>query len=1574
MNYLRTSKWFRRIAVLLVILLVFQDNVVTALAGTFQIKISLWDKEKNTALDSSGVDVALIGVGNDTIGGTGVTVDGKVSITVSANEGDQFSVSVGDAGKYLPAESNPLITVSSGDNDYKLWMQVPKHNVSFQIIGEGKITDENSQPVDGVVTIEDATGAYFTLVAEEHHHITNIVIDGKAIEKEWNNTDKQYEIFVEGGTEHSVQVTFDPDAYSLSVSGNEYGTVKIQNEQEKYFYGSQCKIEIHTADGYNVETIQKNGTDILADLQADENGGNGDYLIPVTIEEDTRVEVQYSPIEVIAWDDANLIINTDEAVSTEAVGNVERYFYRNDGTIQITGADAISLNGMKSEKMPAQYESSVEITEIQIRNQNSLKWKKVSLDKKLQLIIDKDKPQIDPFPQSEWSGAETIQINGHAKDEDNGVFPASGIDYIVYSDDSTLTTENILAGMGQRIDVSASGDFEIPISGEQQKPYYCWAIDKVGNVSDSRMVMVQIDRTSPKITNFHITDGGITSFGNYYNSEVIVTVRATDDNGSGVKYITLYLDEQFYGKEEVDENGTAAFTVPAEKILDNTFHLCKRISAKATDKVGNTTENYVMPSESNSNIKTDLLMIETIRPTISLTPNAAASYEDAEGNLFFANPIAFNLAVADMVNGQAKNSGIREVVVTVNGVTLTEDSNHKSLQRTYYRETEKVSQDTFVLHMNQVSEPEDGKYTIHVKVTDNAGNENSKTIEAFLDREAPTVVNFAFQADKYIEGNTEQLSVLATDYGFYFKQDTAVTILARDKEISSGISSLTWYTVDVNKAKSKEITQTADNNGAIHISIPAEFKGQIYARATDNVGNTSAVDVTPDSVIIESQEQHTKEEHIAINMGNGSGTDNEGKALYAGDVSVNFSVVDTWSGIRNIKWSVQPSYGGEAQAGEVSVANDGTLSGDTDWSITQKEANLALKMSRNITVQNNSNHIVLRVSMTDRAGNESSLEKTISIDKTNPAIDVSFDNMTADGEYSNIYKADRTATIVITERNFKAENVNYEIKGTDGWVPNVNLKSSSAWVEHKDDADPDKTTYTAKVPFTADGDFTMQISFADAAGNAANSPVIPEFTLDKTAPTVRVTYDNNDALHNNYYGNTRTATVTVTEHNFDEKRIHIVGTCMDNGLTKTFPQLSGWRSTGDEHSANIAYTEDGVYTFSVVGTDKAGNALSDYETENFYVDITAPEVKITNVTDKTAYNGAVAPVIEVTDTNLDTDSIEIHLAGVNNGEVVYSGKYESIYNGRRFTFDDFEYEKSVDDIYVLKVTAKDLAGHEAEVNNEVMFSVNRYGSVYTFDSPKREEILGKYIKEEQDIVFTETNVNELERSTILVKMMKNGVPTDLQEGTDYTVSAKEDEGTWSRYTYTIKKNLFAEDGTYVISVYSVDKAGNINENIADDKFFDEENKVKAEISFGIDKTAPVVVPLDLQSNSRYKTESKTASIEIKDNLLLSQVQITLNNQAVEYEMDGETYRFDIPESTKEQSVEVLAYDAAGNVGNLKIENIMVTTSSFALWLHNTPLFIGTIAGGIVVVGAVSFTGVAMGKRRKRKAATGKGNQ
>lgn len=197
----------------------------------------------------------------------------------------------------------------------------------------------------------------------------------------------------------------------------------------------------------------------------------------------------------------------------------------------------------------------------------------------------------------------------------------------------------------------------------------------------------------------------------------------------------------------------------------------------------------------------------------------------------------------------------------------------------------------------------------------------------------------------------------------------------------------------------------------------------------------------------------------------------------------------------------------------------------------------------------------------------------------------------------------------------------------------------------------------------------------------------------------------------------------------------------------------------------------------------------------------------------------------------------------------------------------------------------------------------------------------------------------------------------MVEGTDYTVEVTGGNGEWSVYTYTIKKALFADDGRYSIAIYSKDAAGNVNENIDETK--------AAEISFGIDKTNPVIVPIDLESGVQYAVDMKTVSIEIKDNLVLEGVKIYLNGKEVEYTVNGETYTFDIPKSNSKQDVKIVAVDAAGNEEPVEITEFLVNANIFVRWYNNTPLFVGSIIG--VVVLALGITGfVVFGKKKKEE--------
>lgn len=1073
--------------------------------------------------------------------------------------------------------------------------------------------------------------------------------------------------------------------------------------------------------------------------------------------------------------------------------------------------------------------------------------------------------------------------------------------------------------------------------------------NNAGVQSETKIQKVYIDTTAPDITNFEVTRVGgkaldkilnFLTFGIFFNDQVEVTVTAADSNAtSGVKTITLFAGEKVYETKNV-KNDKVTFVIPTDAITDETKHFDAVISAKATDNTGNTTQTAVEPNTENSNVKDSGLMIETIKPTIDVEFPEAVTGKNT--NTATAGDW-YNSDVKFVITANDADAGLRNVLIAINDKELVNDNLNAS---------EKITTKKYEVNTADAVRADDGSYTLKVIVTDNAGNVSvpySKTI--FKDVDKPYITGFDFAPDKYIEGSETKSTVEVTDYGFYFKADTKVTISSKDDAPTAGVKSITYYTVDIDSGKSEEITELVNKDNCIDFTIKANFKGQIYAKATDNVMNVDSDFVNPDSAIVESPEKHEKEEHIAFSKSPTEYKTQDETELYAKDVPVTLTVTDTYSGIRNIEWKVVAPYDTENnQSGKVSVNNDKTLAegSDTDWKQTKTESNLVTEMQKTITVNNNSNDIVVLVKMTDRAGNTSEKQIKFSIDKTNPVIEVKYDNNVPDETYKDIFKANRTATIKITERNFNGKDVIHRITNTDGVIPAL-----SAWEEHKNTESPEETYYTATIAYTADGDYTFDISYSDLADNAAEKFAQHKFTIDKTIPTVVVSYDNNSALNGNYYKADRTATITIVEHNFDSSRVNVVGTATDNGTALSFPATSSWTSNGDTHTATINYSSDSKYTFDIEFLDMAGNSISDYTPEEFYVDKTAPTLEISGVEDKSANNNTVAPVVTYSDTNFNKDSVNIELSGVNNGKVNYAGSVEDVTNGQKFTYADFEKVQNVDDIYTLTATLTDMAGNET--TKTIVFSANRFGSVYTFDSFLK-SIEGKYTNTEQDVVFTETNVDTLDRESIKLKLVKNGTPSDLKEGNDYTITTSGGNGQWSQYKYIVNKALFADDGNYRLTIYSMDAAGNVNENIDESK--------KAEISFGIDKTNPVIVPIDFESGKQYPVEVKNVKAEVKDNLVLESVKIYLNGEEVEYKVDGETYTFDIPEVNEKQNVEFVAVDAAGNEYRLPIDDFLVSTNIFVRWYNNTPLFVGSIIG--VVVLAVAITAfILFGKKKKK---------
>lgn len=1166
-------------------------------------------------------------------------------------------------------------------------------------------------------------------------------------------------------------------------------------------------------------------------------------------------------------------------------------------------------------------------------------------------------------------------------------------------------TSKYQIGLNGRSKKSDDWKDELVFDKEKDMSDYTFYIRDIQNpkkqkVSKAIVEKFGIDGTKPTVDqfDFEVKNKSTISkifnyltFGFFFNEEVTVKVTTSDKTPtSGVNKVTLYYNDTQYGDPvEVSKDNTATFTLTVDA-----FKTLKTVSAIAEDKVGNRSENTYVTNEKNSNIRQEgnaLLQLEQNQPKFEIVYPDATSL--AGENKWYGDDIEFKVKVTD--TGE-ENSGIRSVYAVINGEKVeiknftnaaaetvepfeSEKDSVISNENGYYFINQKTEELNFTINTSQIDVPQkpSGKYTIIVVACDNAGNEiSSNEIDVYIDRDIPTITGFEFNADKSIEGNKEPV-VTEESYGYFFTEDTEVIVTAKDVNPSAGIKQIEFYTLTKDGARKDYTPATTFVDSSDDLTtvvsatfiVPKGFKGQLYARAVDKVEHTTANEdgtpkfFNPNGAAIEDAAMHKDHSAASISLVNNTEyKDNSGLPLYKwtakegtpDGIPVKLYVKDTFSGIKNITWEVDSPYNKTADDPHGTITVESYLNGSDmvkvgqtidGWTVEAVDGNLVTEMSKVIYITNNSNDIKVTLSFNDRALNSSNDELHFSIDNTVPTIEVTYDNNTPDETYTDFFKADRKATIKITERNFNKNDVVYKITNTDGTIP-----SFSDWTEHKDTVNPDATYYTAEILYHADGDYTFDISYADLAKNKAADFAQHKFTIDQTMPTVSVAYDNMSALNGNYYKADRVATITIVEHNFDAARVTVIGTATDNGATVAFPVTSAWNDNGDTHTATIHYASDAKYSFDIEFNDKAGNSIADYAPEEFYVDKTAPTLEISGVADKSANNGTVAPVITFTDTNYNGNAISYTLTGVSNGKVNYSSSISDIANGQRVTFADFERIQKVDDIYILTATLTDMAGNET--TKSITFSANRFGSVY--DLATLEKIIGKYLQNEEDVVFTETNVDSLKKGETKIKLTKNGTPKDLVEGTDYTVTETGGNGQWSQYKYTINKALFTDDGRYSISVYSVDAAGNINENIDETK--------KAEISFGVDKTKPVIVPIDFENDTQYPVEVKTVSVEIKDNLVLEGVKIYLNGSEIKYNNDGEAYTFDIPEKNEKQNVRIVAVDAAGNEYELLVENFLVSTNLFVRWFNNTPLFIGSIAGVVILCGAIVL--LVMFKRKK----------
>lgn len=838
----------------------------------------------------------------------------------------------------------------------------------------------------------------------------------------------------------------------------------------------------------------------------------------------------------------------------------------------------------------------------------------------------------------------------------------------------------------------------------------------------------------------------------------------------------------------------------------------------------------------------------------------------------------------------------------------------------------------------------DGINTLTVYVEDAAGNRSdSKVFEIKADYTEPQNIKATVDGELYQVHQDGKESCMYKK----FSQNT----VSVNAEAEYGISKKQNFYMAVTKDQGGK-AELSPENVKDSLNMEACSRGLVYLCAVDGAGNKA--EAWTDGIVVDNlAPTGIGQQEISVEA---KGVNREG--FYNKDVEISLRVADApagdnYSGLKNVTYTLGKE--GQDTESNVTVLDSQTLA--LSWDTIENNHSFEKNHIVIDAVQNESNRAYMKVTATDYAGNSSTITKEFRIDITKPQIEVSFDNNNStNGRY---YNNSRTARIDITELNFDPKQVTFRIY-RDGKEDNTVIPAMMNWEK------TEESVHTAYITFEEDGDYYFEVQCTDLAGNESEKTITDTFTIDKTKPVVEVAYDYNNARKDNYYNRARTATITVTEHNFDEKDFEIV----------TRPQvISGaWIHEGDVHRISVYFDQEENYSYTLRCTDLAGNQIDTFEEEKFCIDKSTPVIQILGVENRSANRGVVIPVVTVTDANYDREGIQINLQNSKGEQIAVSHDEVQKDNGYSYTLTNVN--EQLDEIYNLSVQAVDMAGNESEL--VYRFSLNRNGSVYDLSRIADIEAR-KYVryKDLQDLQVYEMNVNTIEEFQMIVtrngemiqSVETNTRPRSIKENNVcYTTKMEGNDEIGYQYEYTLYKESFTQEGIYNIIFYSKDQAGNEVNNTLTEK--------KAEITFVVDNSIPTVIIEGAETGEIYTEETRNVNVYVADNFKLQKAYFYLVDedgniiQTYDYmdlvEQEGEIATLSLPGSNKKMTLQYYAMDEAGNEITTMQERktaagFRITTNAWTRYIYNKKAVVVSVflTTGIVIL-AIVFV-----KRRRK---------
>ncbi|MCM1534906.1 MAG: hypothetical protein NC126_03165 [Clostridium sp.] len=1080
-----------------------------------------------------------------------------------------------------------------------------------------------------------------------------------------------------------------------------------------------------------------------------------------------------------------------------------------------------------------------------------------------------------------------------------------------------------------------------------------------------------IDKTAPN--NLRITYSAdlmgmlwrVVSFG-YYNPSVTIRIYA-DDMTSGVDYFnwtytreegastTMNVDTvlgqidctdyKHFSYEEDGRTAVAEFTLTADEVTQYRGSL----AFTATDKAGHTSDIHygdgTVRDEHGTQHDTSpdhVVVLDTIAPVCEVTyMEPQLVREDAAGITLYYDSTYGDIIPVTLKITEA-NFYAEDVIVKVNDAAYTVDD---------------WSQDGDEW-TGMIKLVENGVYVITITYTDRSNNKMLDFLsdKIVIDRVSPVIDKYVFDTNSADGSFDASDFVEVMEYGYFFKTEFTVKIYTSDPEPLSGIDRIEYRMVPYeNGAMQDEIAGSLPVvDGMAEFKIPTGFKGQIFAKSYDILGNQSD-EVAPQAIVIDKTVPIIE---LAVDHETDY-QDAEGNSLYMDNMSITVTITDTLSGIREIGYA-QSSEKASYDRIAVTLKNSGYQVGDDlgdGWIVMEMETNLVTKVMKQFLYENDDNHIILILDAMDSAGNiiTDITSDKFTIDKTDPVIDIAF---RVDDDTDLYYDVDRIADITVIERNFDVSLIKVMIENKFGDIPNINF------------TDVSDTEHTAVIVFD-EGDYTFEVSGTDLGGHIATVNYSGGnekfFYVDKTKPIVEDNFvEFTSETTKNSFNTDKMVTISIMEHNFDPDLVQLHIFKKDAGsihnmdgmkdVTEEMVGYGSWNNERDIHTITFTVSADAVYQIEMSPMDLAGNAADHRSTVVFEIDQTIPIISARNgnyvsddeVTFLDIYTyerkDDPMPTVEFSDINMDhirykltvwiPDRSDSEASIVMQPKKIYleeDPNRTGIIKGGSFTLPNF----TEDGVYALELTAFD------EVGNESILNINTYARMV-----------------EQDVLAYILESNVEDKTGLYSFQYENGTPISMRPDNFSNLNifavAREDSSVnivlrdTNAEEVPVDAQVTADHSVYGIVIYHfVLQSSFFKETFSEDTDAELYLAIKNDgkrIDLGrihIDNMAPNCdLPEDFRSwNWYFGEETRTITVSNISELLDEEnCKVYDNGEEIpfSYSSDENTLSFTLEKGWHD--VGIVVCDMAGNANNIQ-ERANIYVGYMWLWL----IIVGVIA-------------------------------